>query len=753
MILFRLRFLTWVFVTLFVIVDVRLAHLQFVARDFWVAEARSTQEGGEYVPFRRGALLDRFGKPIAVGEIEQTLNLHASDFRRETPIGLISGALRFLRDSCGRETATVPAVHEVVQQPEKWVRAFLGETKDSIGLLPQRLADDVKFYARRILDLSESEFRTAIDDFPSNRPLFELKEGGVERAVARIREQAAALDDLSKAIGVERAELLYLIEATIQRVESNIRARAETERVTFQDKKIRDFRRDYENRLQLLERGITYKAVFLVNMAPERFVGLVIRDVDARRYPTKYENLAPTLIGTVGAATPDVCEITHQHELRLRELESRDPNEIDDEDVVEIDQLRRAIRHEDYLPEEQLGRDGLEAVLEPVLRGHRGWKRVKRDRSQNDIEYLGGLGAIDGQDVRLTLDADLQLATQRILDKAPYDGAIVLIDPKDGAIRAMASRPNPTREQLNEDYGKLIEDPRNPLYHRAYRLAGNPPPPGSVFKLIVAAAGLENGTLGEYTTLDCARHYEVYGKKLKCLGAHPGIDLKMALAKSCNIFFYKTAPGVGYSNIIDMARRFGLGATSGFGDPKFLGLAGESKSIGEMAFNLPPKSESSLYVLQTAIGHGAIDDITPLQVATMIAPFANYGNRVTPYLVDRIGENEAPRKPPAKIGLKVSTVDIVRRAMEMVCDPEGTAHPRGAMDLRIFKVAGKSGTPQSVERGKEVDHAWFAGYFPHDHPKLVFAIIQQNTEHGGATTCAPILYELLSQPELGPYLQ
>jgi cell division protein FtsI/penicillin-binding protein 2 len=88
-----------------------------------------------------------------------------------------------------------------------------------------------------------------------------------------------------------------------------------------------------------------------------------------------------------------------------------------------------------------------------------------------------------------------------------------------------------------------------------------------------------------------------------------------------------------------------------------------------------------------------------------------------------------------------------------VCEPGGTAHPRDGMDLRKYKVAGKSGTPQSVEGGKMVDHAWFAGYFPHDHPRLVFAILQQNSETGGASTCAPILYDLLTQPEIEAYLQ
>src|SRR5262249_21259706 len=153
-----------------------------------------------------------------------------------------------------------------------------------------------------------------------------------------------------------------------------------------------------------------------------RFAGIEIRDIDSRRYPAKYENLAPMLIGWVGDATAQLCDRTKQHELRLRELESKPPEEVDDQAALEMEQLRRADRHDDHRPEEQLGREGMEGVLEAALRGHRGWKHVKHDRAQNDVELIDELAPIDGQDVRLTLDAELQLATQRAIDHFEYEG-------------------------------------------------------------------------------------------------------------------------------------------------------------------------------------------------------------------------------------------------------------------------------------------------------------------------------------------
>lgn len=765
MILERLRWLTWGCVLLFVIVDMRLVHLQFVAREFWESEAIQTREDGESVPFRRGSIVDRYGKQLAVGEIEQTLNLHYSGFRRNTPLGQLHAGLRMLRDEMGHADVVVPRLDEMVQQATQYARLYLGMTERELTELPRRVRDDYGYYARTLLGMTADEYRSARAQFPDDKPLSELSEDTVERVVAQVTLHAKALGDLAKAIGIPRSELLLTIDEKIREIEQMIADAEAASSVPVDAKQRLAYRRDYENRVQTLARGIPYKAVFLVNMAPERFLGLEIHDIDSRRYPSKYENLAPTLIGWVGAATVEVCKATRQHELRLRQLESQPPERIDDQMADEIYELRERLRRTDYLPEEQMGREGLESVLEPVLRGERGYKKLERDRMGVDIEAMGKQPPIDGRDVQLTLDADLQLAAERVLDKLGMEASIVLLDPTDGAIRAMATWPNPSREDVTKNYGKLVNDPREPLFHRAFRLPGNPPPPGSVFKLIVAAAGLESGALSEYTPEECTEKFPIYGITLKCLHHHGLIDLKTALQKSCNIYFYKTARAVGLERIVDMATRIGIGTKYGFADPEALGLVGEGHAIDEQASKLVPwdkkRSSKELYTMHTAIGHGAVDDITPLQVATMVAPFANGGDRVTPYIVSRIGEKEWPHAKPESIGLKSSTVDIIRHAMIMVCEPGGTAGPgqNGVEDLRPWRVAGKTGTPQSIDKGVEVDHAWFAGFFPYDKPQLAFAVYVAGRVtaggqalRGGGRTCRPLLYDLLQQPELRNYV-
>jgi cell division protein FtsI/penicillin-binding protein 2 len=753
MILVRLRVLTWVFLLLLVAVDVRLAHLQFVASDFWRSEAAVTRTDGEAVAFRRGALLDRFGRPLAFGEIDQTLEIVYFDFRRETAIGRLHAGSKLRHEVMGRP-GVAPRIRDVVARPAEFAAALLDESEASIAPLPRRVRDDYGFYVRSLLELSPDEYRAARARLAPDAGYRGLVEDATAKIAAAVLAQAQALADLAAATGLASGELLALIESKVDDVERRIAEAIESSPTPADARQLLAFRRDYENRRQLLVRGIPYGAVFLVNMRPEQYLGIEVFDVDARRYAQKYEGLSPALIGWVGDTTPEICATTRRHELRLRELDALDPEQIDDETAAEIERLRNLIRHEDYLPDEQFGVAGLEAALEPALRGVRGFKRVTRDRAGVDRELIDQRPSIPGQDVTLALDAELQLAAERVLDRFHHPSAIVLLDPSDGAIRALASYPNPRREEIRRDYAQLAADPDQPLFQRAYRMPGNPPPPGSIFKLIAAAAGLEKGVMSEFTTQVCEQLYPVGNRTMKCLHRHGSIDLKTALAKSCNIFFYKEAAAVGLDEMQDMARRFGYGTPSGFGDPETLGLQGVARSIGEHAY--PFQTGHGVgFTLQTAIGHGAVDDITPLQLATLIAPFANGGSRVRPYLVDRIGANPAPRTPPQPLGLKPWTIDVVRRAMQLVAEPGGTVGPTEGIDLRPFKVAGKTGTPQSVENrgGKsvEVDHAWFAGYFPYDRPKLAFAIYAEARTGGGGRTGRPILYDLLTQPESEPY--
>ncbi len=743
MALIRLRLLTWIIAALFAIVEGRLVLLQFVTRDFWESEARASRTGGRPVPYRRGSLLDRYGRPLAEGETVHQLSFVLQEFRRETPVGQLLGAGRILLDAAGQAERAM-TVRALASQPDEWVRFVLATSEEQIARLPAHLREDLDYYLRRLLDLEAGQFRAARKKLADRAaPAHALVEGSLERVEERARGQLGAIADLAQAIETTPAALIDLIDEEIGEigaaVERALAASPDPESV----KQRRALQKDYESRQRVLERSVTYRAVYLVSLVPERYRGFEIRDVQRRSYPEEFENVSPALLGWVGFPNDEVLRVAEGDWLLYQELRSRPPEEIDVDTAEHIDWLKQQIRHVDYTADEEQGVTGLEGLLEPVLRGRRGWQIVEQDSARRDTRLLEMTPPVHGLDVRLTLDVELQLACQRVLDHRQRDGAIALIDPRDGAIRALATWPSPTRQEIKKDYARLAEDPSHPLSHRAFRPPGNPPPPGSVFKVVAAAAALESGKVNANTTFACNKHLQVGRTELKCMGQHGTISITTALEKSCNIFFYHLAEVVGLDPLVAMARRFGCGEASGFGDPERLGLPPGAVSIGEMACPLQA-GRGVTFAMRTAIGHAAIDDVTPLQVAALMAPLANGGRRVRPWLIDTIGGERAPREAPAPLGLSATTLSLIRQGMIAVAET-GTARPRDGWDLRPYKVAAKTGTPQAEG---EKDHAWIAGYFPHDDPRIAFAIFLANVDEGGGAACTPVLGELLAQPEL-----
>ncbi|MFG0316809.1 MAG: penicillin-binding transpeptidase domain-containing protein, partial [Planctomycetota bacterium JB042] len=491
-----------------------------------------------------------------------------------------------------------------------------------------------------------------------------------------------------------------------------------------------------------------YRAVYLVNLVPGRYGGFSIEDVQQRLYPDDVRDLSPLLVGRVSYATESVLESARADQLEYLEVTSLPPAAIDVEAAERISTLRTRLRHDHDRANKELGIAGLEALLEPVLRGRRGWRIEERDGDKNVQRLIEMVDALDGRHVRTTLDVDLQAACDRVLSQMVERGALVLLDPRDGAIRALATSPNPTRLQVRKEWEDLRNDERQPLHHRAFRPPGNPPPPGSVFKIVTAAAALEGGHATAGTTFRCDGTLRVGRTTLKCYQrqAHGDIDLVTALEKSCNIWFYKISREVGLEALLEMASRLGYGEAVGFGDPDVLGLPPGARSIGELPCPFQA-GRGVTFTMRTAIGHGAVDDVTPLQVAAMMASVAHGAMRVRPYLVESIGGVPAPRPEPTALGLRPSTLSTLRRGMIAAVET-GTARPVGGDDLRVFGVAAKTGTPQAVAKGgRMVDHAWMAGYLPHDAPRLAFALLIEENDVGGGGATRPVMAELFRQPE------
>lgn len=395
----------------------------------------------------------------------------------------------------------------------------------------------------------------------------------------------------------------------------------------------------------------------------------------------------------------------------------------------------------------QIGRAGLEAYYDDILRGKDGARQVEVDATGRPVKEMERKNPMAGRNMHLTLDLYLQQAAERAMDAQLANGigvngiAVVAMDPNTGAILAMASRPsyNPnwfTRGITTAEWKQINTNPNHPMENRV--ITGQYPP-GSTFKLVTGAAALElkKVTSGEMI-FDSGRHWLI--DKRNAGGEALGwINFKTALAKSDNVYFYEMGRRVGIGKLSEYARMFGLGEKTG------IALYGESKGVVASAEYKKKVFKQGWYLGDTfnsAIGQG-FQLVTPLQAAMLVSEVANGGIRYRPFLVSRIDNLDGtPYKifAPEQIGslsISKSTLDLIREGMRNVAEENGTA---GYLFANFpIPVAGKTGTAENYS-GR--DHGWFVAYAPYDHPRIVIAVL---TEQGGygSSSSGPIVKSML----------
>ena len=399
-----------------------------------------------------------------------------------------------------------------------------------------------------------------------------------------------------------------------------------------------------------------------------------------------------------------------------------------------------------------VGRRGLERAYDDRLRGHDGERIVVVDSRGQTVEDYGREMGRAGHQLRLTLDADLQQEAERLMEGKV--GAVVALDPRDGAVRALVSAPaydpNVFARRLGvEEWREIADDPRHPLQNRALQSAFSP---GSVFKMIVATAGLAEGVVTPEDSVYCNGSAEFYGRRFHCWrrGGHGRVALEQALQVSCDVYFYTLGQKLGIDRIARWARRFGMG------EPTGIDLEGERTGL------VPDDAWSRAVrhhpwypgeTISVAIGQGALLT-TPLQVAVFVAAVANGGRLVTPHVVA-----DAHVPPPRPIGIPPQDLAVVQRGLWRVVNADGGTG--AAARVPGLDVAGKTGTVQVVSHEAWQDtgdapwelrnHAWFASYAPADHPELVVVVF---IEHGGqgsraAAPLARALHAFYFRTDLG----
>jgi len=393
---------------------------------------------------------------------------------------------------------------------------------------------------------------------------------------------------------------------------------------------------------------------------------------------------------------------------------------------IDAEEYRR-LRDQGYRLSDRIGRTGLEKAFERHLRGEWGGQQLEVNAAGQVQRVLGDRPARAGRDLRLTLDLPLQQAAERALDGV-RQGAIVALDPRSGAIRAIASRPTfnpnvfaegPTLAQWNE-----LNRPEAPMLNRALRAF----PPASTFKIVSTIAGLESGRYGPDATIPTMGQFCYDGQCYGDHGSFGAIGFQKALAVSSNSVYYQLGLRVGPQELFRAARRLGYGSLTG------VELAEEESPglLGDPAWKRRELGEpwTSVDTITSAIGQGAVT-VTPLQMARLYAAVANGGTLVTPHLV----EGSRPRHP---IGLKPDTLRVLRQGLRQVVT-EGTATILN--DASLPAVAGKTGTAEDPPRP---DHAWFGGYAPAGHPELVIIAFGENSGGYGGTVAVPMVKALMT---------
>ncbi len=404
------------------------------------------------------------------------------------------------------------------------------------------------------------------------------------------------------------------------------------------------------------------------------------------------------------------------------------------------------------------GKHGLERFFDEYIRGNRGAELVEVNVYGREIKNLGRIDPVSGYNMTLTIDADLQRAAwQAIEGKA---GSVVVMDPRDGAILAMVSSPSFDPNLFNEGisielWKQLQSNPFAPLSNKA--ISGQYPP-GSTYKLIVAAAALEEGMISPETKIFCNGSYTLGNRTYRCWkrGGHGHVNLHQALVGSCDVYFYTVGKMLGVDKIAEYARRFGLGDFAG------IDLPNEKKGlVPTKEWKLKKKKEAWLMgeTISISIGQG-FNLVTTLQLANAYSAFANGGILWRPFIVKKIessgGKIYKEIFPLKKGELKLSkkTIEILNDALRAVVnEPGGTGQNA---KLPGIEVCGKTGTSQVLglpenekARRRKVlsafhkDHALFASYAPANHPEIVVAVILENAGGGGAVA-APVARKILS---------
>lgn len=476
-----------------------------------------------------------------------------------------------------------------------------------------------------------------------------------------------------------------------------------------------------------IRNNLTWEEVSAIELNSLKFPGIFVERWEARHYPMEH-NFAH-VVGYVGLPSDD--EILTNSWLTSANI--------------------------------NIGKTGAEKQYQKVLMGKLGANQYEINALGRVVREISKDKGAPGTEISLTIDAELQKFTQKKLSSERSASAVVM-DIHSGEVHALASHPSYNPNDFvfgisSQNWKKFTDKTTAPLMNKA--ITGQYSP-GSTFKLVSALAALENGVVDENSSVICEGHADIGNQRFYCWksGGHGKINLRRAIAESCDVFFYKLSEKMSAKTVADTAASLGFGKTLG------IDLPGEKSGIipssSWKTLNLTSKWQQGDTAV-TMIGHGFLL-ATPLQLATMVARLANGGYAVSPRIIKSIGGNNALPENIAKtteeIGFYNRHLKTIMKGMaDAVAHHDGTAYTSRILEPE-FEMAGKTGTSQvrkisAAERARGVtrnedlpwrlrDHSLFVGYAPVHKPRFACAVV---VEHGGngSIAAAPIAGEVLEK--------
>ena len=385
-----------------------------------------------------------------------------------------------------------------------------------------------------------------------------------------------------------------------------------------------------------------------------------------------------------------------------------------------------------YNPGDIVGMSGVEQYYNDILMGQNGSRQVIVNSRGKEVGTLKDAPAVPGKQLKLTIDLDLQIAAELALEDKP--GAIVAMDPRNGEILALVSRPafDPNAFAVhisNEEWSRLVQDPDKPLMDKVIQaqLA-----PGSTFKIIMSVAGLQEG-IAQHLVVNCGGGAYFYGRFFKCDQKHGRVDISRGIYASCDTYYYTLAEKLGISKIAKYATEFGLGQKTGVDLPHE--VSGVMPSEEWKIRNFKQKWYAG-ETISVGIGQGAVA-VTPMQLARALGAIASDGTLVHPHVA--FPGQFPPNFKQASTYNDKSEVEIDQQNWTTITDAMAqvtTIGTAAASHLPGIDFAGKTGTAQTISedarktlgvnaKAKFNDNAWFVGMTPRRNPEIVVAVLMQ----------------------------